>query len=185
MVRLTLVALWKGLMRVGFGALAVAVLFCGSSARAHAATQPVPSRCDASVNQALVQFIGQHQGGDADQDNIMVCGTMLRSSYAQHATHSGSGAHHVLVITAPTSNGAITVEVVTNDDLDGVVTAKQGDPVVAFGQAYVDPKPIKAGGFTAVAGVHEPHCATHAGADDGWVVVAGKKYPPGSCSGAK
>jgi len=150
---------------------------------AKAATQPVPAACTAAVNAGLAQFVAQHQGvsQSVDQDNVMVCGTMSRDSYAQHAGHSGAGAHHVLVLSVPTSNGPLAIEVVTNDQLDGVVTGKEGDQVFAYGQAYVDPGTIRAGGFTVVAGLHEPHCATHAGADDGWVVVAGQRYPKGGC----
>ncbi len=161
---------------------------CGVSVTmAHAGTRPVPSTCNAGVNAGLATFISQSQGSsqDADQDNVMVCGTMLRNSFPQHAGHSGHGAHQILVLTVPTATGALTIEVVTNDDLDGKVTAKLGDAVFAYGQAYVDTRPIRAGGLAIAGGVHEPHCATHAGADDGWVVVAGKRYPKGSCSGAQ
>ena len=64
----------------------------------------------------------------------------------------------------------MNVQVVTNDDLDGVVTARVNDPVFAYGQGYI------AHGFW-VAGVHDVHCSTHPGADNGWVVVAGVKTP--------
>jgi hypothetical protein len=64
----------------------------------------------------------------------------------------------------------VRVQVVTNDDLDGVVTANAGDPVFAYGQAYL------AHGYW-VAGVHDVHCSTHASADNGWIVVAGVKRP--------
>lgn len=149
-----------------------------------AATKPVPDQCTPAVNSGLTDFIAQNQGngGEAHLDNVMVCGTMLRPSFSQHAGRSGHGGHQVLVLTAPTQSGSITVEVVTNDQLDGRVTANKGDAVFAYGQAYVDPGPQQAGGFSIVAGVHEPHCATHRGADDGWVVVANKKYPAWSCS---
>lgn len=159
----------------------------GLSVFARAATQPVPSACTPMVNQTLAQFVASHQGAgqEADQDNVMVCGTMLRNSLTQHAGHSGHGAHEVLILSVPTANGSLQIEVVTNDQLDGVVTGNKGDAVFAYGQAYVDAKPIRAGGFTVAGGVHEPHCATHAGADDGWVVVAGKRYPAGTCSDAQ
>ncbi len=164
--------------------MGVGLLFLPS---AKASTRPVPRQCTTDVNAALAAFVAGNQasGKEADQDNVMVCGTMARNSFGQHAGHSGHGAHQILVVSAPTSSGVFLVEVVTNDQLDGTVTAKKGDAVFAYGQAYVDGKPIRAGGFTVVGGVHEPHCATHAGADDGWVVVAGKRYPPGSCSGAR
>jgi hypothetical protein len=50
------------------------------------------------------------------------------------------------------------------------VTAQVNDPVFAYGQGYVTH------GRWA-AGVHDVHCSTHAGADNGWVVVAGVKTP--------
>jgi hypothetical protein len=148
-----------------------------------AATKPVPSTCNASVNAGMTSFIAAHTGSgkEADQDNIMLCGTMLIDSYGQNAGRSGHGGHQVLIISAPTSSGAITIELDTNDILDGVVTAHKGDAVYAYGQAYLDPGTHKKRGFTLAAGLHEPHCATHRGADDGWVVVAGQKYPAGTC----
>ena len=163
---------WLGLA----GLAAVAML-------AHGGTWPVPSTCDAGVNQGLAQLIAQSQGAGSSvhQDNVMVCGTALRPSLAQHAGHSGTGAHHLLILTVPAQSGPLTVEVVTNDTLDGVVTANQGDAVFAYGQAFVDPGSRQVGGFAIAGGLHEPHCATHAGADDGWVVVAGTRYPQGGC----
>jgi hypothetical protein len=157
-------------------------------ARGQAGTKPVPSSCTPQVNAGLAQFLTAHQGTtqSVDQDNVLICGTMLRNSIAQHAGHSGAGSHHVLLLKVPVSggNGSLQVEVVTNDSLDGVVTGNTGDQVYAYGQAYVDPKPIHLAGLTLAGGVHEPHCATHKGADDGWVVVAGTKYPKGGCQGA-
>ena len=150
-------------------------------------TKPVPSSCTAAVNAGLAAFLAANgsPSRSVDQDNVMVCGTMLRGSIAQHAGHSGSGAHHVLLLQVPTQGGQVQVEVVTNDDLDGVVTGNAGDQVYAYGQAYVDPRPLHLQGLTLAGGVHEPHCATHAGEDDGWVVVAGVRYPKGGCSGAR
>ena len=54
-------------------------------------------------------------------------------------------------------------------DLDGVVTAPKGAQVFAYGQAFFDQ------GSRFVAGIHDVHCATHRGADNGWVVVNGAK----------
>lgn len=67
------------------------------------------------------------------------------------------------------------VEVVINDELDGVVTAPGEASVVAFGQAFFPSR----GRY--IAGIHDVHCSTHRGADNGWVVVNGVKHPP-SCA---
>jgi hypothetical protein len=169
---------WRFVLLAGFFVLPVA----------HAGTKPVPDACTPQVNAGLAQFLSANQGTShsVDQDNVMICGTMLRNSIAQHAGHSGAGSHHVLLLQVPVSGGqSLQVEVVTNDSLDGVVTGNKGDQVYAYGQAYVDPKPIHLAGLTLAGGVHEPHCATHAGADDGWVVVAGTKYPKAGCQGAR
>lgn len=156
----------------------VGLLLIGAVMGAHASTRPVPSVCNAGVNSGLATFVAQHGGGqESEQDNVMVCGTMTRDSFVQHAGHSGTGAHVVLLLSVPSPNGSLQVEVVSNIDLDGKVTARQGDTVFAYGQAYVDAKPIRAGGQVVQAGVHDTHCSTHAGADDGWIVVAGKRYP--------
>lgn len=166
-----------------FSRLWTLVFLAVSLPSARAATKPVPASCTPAVNAGMVQFIQQQQasGSEGDQDNVMVCGTALRNALPQHAGHSGAGAHHLLVLSVPTANGTITIEVVTNDQLDGVVTAHTGDAVFAYGQAFYDLRPLRIAGLTAVAGLHEPHCATHAGADDGWVVVAGKRYPAQGC----
>jgi len=67
------------------------------------------------------------------------------------------------------------IEVVTNDELDGKVTAPANASVFAYGQAFFSHT------RNFAAGVHEVHCATHRGADNGWVVVNGEKHPA-SCS---
>lgn len=154
-----------------------------SQGRANGATSPVPSSCDAAVNQGLATFLAQHQGGEAQMDNVMVCGTALLDSIAQQAGSSGAGAHHVIVLSAPVTGGTLVVQVVSNDTLDGVVSGKHGDPVFAFGQAFEDPRPSKIEGVTVLDGVHDVHCSTHRGAQDGYVIVAGQRYPKASCSG--
>jgi hypothetical protein len=148
---------------------------------ASAATKPVPDQCTASVNSDYAAFVSAHAGQEADQDNLMVCGTALTPSYAQKAGRSGSS-HHVILLALPTASGSLTIELDTNDELDGIVTASKGDAIYAYGQAYIDPGTHTKYGFTTAAGLHEPHCATHTGADDGWVVVAGKKYPTHPCA---
>lgn len=151
-----------------------------------ASTRPVPPACNAEVNAGLLNFLGQQQGGHgADEDNVMVCGTLVRNGFSQHAGHSNTGSHEVLIVAAPTATGSVLVEVVTNDSLDGKVTGSKGDAIFAYGQAYVDAKPIRAQGLTLAGGLHETHCATHVGTDDGWVVIAGRRYPSGSCARAR
>jgi hypothetical protein len=165
------------LMRCGWG-----VVWLLSGAFAFAATEPASSKCTADVNRPLMDFVMSNQGSrEAHQDNVMVCGTMVRDSAAQGAGRGGHGAHQLLVISVPTTSGQKQVVVVTNDNLDGVVNAYKGDAVFAYGQAYVDPGPMRSAGTTVVAGVHETHCATHRGADDGWVFVNNHKYPFRSC----
>jgi hypothetical protein len=148
-----------------------------------AATKPVPSACNASVNAGMAAFIAQHQGSsqEAHQDNVMLCGTMLMDSFGQNAGRSGHGGHQVLLVSAPSSSGTLTIEVDTNDILDSVVSAQKGDQIYVYGQAYLDPGTHRKRGFTLAAGLHEPHCATHRGADDGWIVVNGQRYPKGAC----
>jgi hypothetical protein len=133
---------------------------------------PVPTSCIPQVNQGLADLIAS--GTHRDVDNIMVCGIATEKTRVHRGGPHGS--HHITTIAAPLPNGlTVNVQVVTNDDLDGVVTAQVNDPVFAYGQGYI------AHGFWA-AGIHDVHCSTHPGADNGWVVVAGVKIPP-SCPG--
>src|ERR1700733_1792691 len=128
---------------------------------------PVPARCTAQVNQGLANLIAS--GTRRDVDNIMVCGVAIEPTRVHRGGPHGS--HHITTIAVPLPNGqTVHVQVVTNDDLDGMVTAQGNDPVFAYGQGYL------AHGFWA-AGVHDVHCSTHPGADNGWVVVAGVKTP--------
>ncbi|AXC11154.1 hypothetical protein ACPOL_1812 [Acidisarcina polymorpha] len=152
-------------------------------------TRPVPDACTGAVNRNLVSFIGanmsSYQGnGEAHLDNVMVCGTATRPSFSQHSSaRTHHGGHQVLSLTAPTEDGrSLLVEIVTNDELDGKVTAQTGDAVFAYGQAYIpSPNEHRPGDVHFAAGIHDTHCATHQGADDGWVVVARTRYPPNSC----
>jgi hypothetical protein len=128
---------------------------------------PVPVRCTPQVNQGLANLIDS--GTRSDVDNIMVCGVAIELTRVHRGGPHGS--HHITTIAVQLPNGrAVNVQVVTNDDLDGVVTARVNDPVFAYGQGYISH------GFWA-AGVHDVHCSTHPGADDGWVVVEGVKTP--------
>jgi hypothetical protein len=128
---------------------------------------PVPARCTPQVNQGLANLIDS--GTRRDVDNIMVCGVAMEKT----RVHRGGphGDHHITTIAVRLPNGrSVNVQVVTNDDLDGAVTAPVNDAVFAYGQGY------NAHGFW-VAGIHDVHCSTHPGADNGWVVVAGVKTP--------
>jgi hypothetical protein len=133
---------------------------------------PVPAQCTPEVNAHLVQLI--KSGGKAPVDNVMVCGLTTRNSRFQ-AGHGRAGSHHVFSVLTHTPAGDKLVEVVSNDSLDGVVTARRGDQIFAFGQAFFD----NTGQFAA--GIHDVHCSTHSGADNGWIVVNGTKHPA-SCS---
>ena len=133
---------------------------------------PVPASCTAQVNQRLADLVAQH--GQGTVDNVMVCGTTISPSRTQSGGPHGSHQVLPLLVNLPGS-GTQLVEVVTNDDLDGVVTAPKGAAVFAYGQAFFPSR----GRFAA--GIHDVHCATHRGADNGWVVVNGSKAPA-SCS---
>ena len=151
-----------------------ALLILGLSALPARAARnvPVPARCTPQVNQGMADLIAS--GTRRDVDNIMVCGTAIERTRVHRGGPHGS--HHITTIATPMPNGqTVNVQVVTNDDLDGVVTAQPNDPVFAYGQGYVSH------GFWA-AGIHDVHCSTHPGADNGWVVVAGVKTPV-SCPG--
>jgi hypothetical protein len=136
---------------------------------------PVPSRCDASVNQQLAGLISNDDAGPVD--NVMVCGTTIGPSRPQRA--GPHGGHQLLPLRIPLPEGrSAIVEVVSNDALDGSVTAPKGAHVIAYGQ-YFHTSPRQR---PFVAGIHDVHCATHRGADNGWVVVNGAKYPRQACS---
>ena len=144
---------------------------------AHAAARthvPVPAHCDAAVNAPLAKLVAEHHAGAVD--NVMVCGTTLGPSRPQR--RGPHGGHQLIPVRAPIAAGrSILVEVVTNDDLDGIVTAPRGAHVAAYGQYFMTTTRQR----PFVAGVHEVHCSTHRGADDGWVVVNGKQFPDIRC----
>ena len=129
---------------------------------------PVPASCTPSVNQKLAQLLAS--GQQADVDNVMVCGVTISPSRTQKGGQHGP--HEILPVLAVFPDGSQKlVEVVINDDLDGKITAPVKAAVLAYGQAFFS----NTGKF--VAGVHDVHCSTHRGADNGWVVVNGKKHP--------
>src|SRR4051812_26961172 len=125
---------------------------------------PVPASCTPEVNQRLATLLAQQTRRDVE--NVMVCG--LTTSHSRTRPGGEHGSHQVLpiMVTLPGAESKL-VEVVTNDDLDGVVTARKGAQVFAYGQAFFDQ------GSRFAAGIHDVHCATHRTADNGWVVVNG------------
>lgn len=129
---------------------------------------PVPQSCTPEVNQKLAELLSQQTRQNVD--NVMVCGVTISPSRTQRGGPHGSHQILPLVVNLPGA-GSKMVEVVTNDDLDGVVTAPKGVQVYAYGQAFFDQ------GSRFVAGIHDVHCATHRTADNGWVVVDGVKAP--------
>ena len=132
---------------------------------------PVPSACTGAVNQKLAQLIHDRPRGYVE--NVMACGTAKKTVVNSGGKH---GSHHIITLQVPLpSAGSALVQIAINDSLDGAVSASPGDSVFAYGQGYTT------SGET-VAGIHDVHCSTHPGADNGWVVVNGNKTPA-SCSG--
>jgi hypothetical protein len=128
----------------------------------------VPQSCTPEVNQKLAGLLAQQTAGNVD--NVMVCGVTISPSRTQRGGPHGSHGVLPLLVNLPGA-GSKLVEVVTNDELDGVVTAPKGAQVYAYGQAFFDQ------GSRFAAGIHDVHCATHRTADNGWVVVDGVKSP--------
>lgn len=129
---------------------------------------PIPQSCTPQVNQKLGDLLSSNQSRTID--NVMVCGITVSSSRTQRGGPHGSHQVLPLRVTFPDGNTRL-VEVVTNDDLDGVVTASVNAQVYAYGQAFFPSR----GRF--VAGIHDVHCSTHRGADNGLVAVNGQQHP--------
>ena len=129
---------------------------------------PVPSSCTPQVNQKLFQLL--NSGQQADVYNVMVCGITTGPSKTQRGGMNGD--HQILPLRVAFSDGSTKlIEVVTNDSLDGVVTAPQNAQVYAYGRAFFsNTRPYS-------AGIDDVHCATSRRADNGWVVVNGHKFP--------
>lgn len=128
---------------------------------------PVPVACTPAVNLRLEQtLVDARPKGYVE--NVMVCGVAQKTTVNSGGAH---GSHHLITVAAVLPHaGTKMVQIAINDSLDGPVTAQRGQNVFAFGQGYT------ASGLW-VAGVHDVHCSTHRGADNGWVVVAGVKTP--------
>ena len=143
-----------------------AALFVASSAWAGGKDVAVPSSCTPQVNAKLQRMIADRPRGYVE--NVMVCGTAVKTVVNRGGRH---GSHHIITLSAPMPDGStVPVQVAINDDLDGEVNAARGAKVFAYGQGYISHG-------QAVAGVHDVHCSTHRAADNGWVVVDGKKSP--------
>jgi hypothetical protein len=157
-------------MRSYLAAAAAAALVLTGALHACAARSDVavPAHCTPQLDAELAQIVAARR--PATVDNVMVCGTAIGSSRTQHGRFHGD--HQVIPLRVPTPGGSLLVEVVTNDDLDGVVVARRGAHVIAFGQLYYPAH----GRF--VAGIHDVHCSTHRGAANGFVIVDGIRYPP-------
>jgi hypothetical protein len=164
----------RGRMRTILAAVMSAALIAIGPSASSAADAAVPAHCTAAVNAQLAQLIAEKHAGAVD--NVMVCGTTFGPSRKQRS--GPHGGHQLLPLRVPLpGGGSALVEVVSNDDLDGRVTAPKGAQVSAYGQYFhttARQRPF-------VAGVHDVHCATHRGADNGWVVVNGTKYPKRAC----
>lgn len=149
---------------------AIAVtLFAGAvPAAARARDVPVPANCTPEVNQKLAELL--NSGQQSDVYNVMVCGVTTQPSRTQYGGPHGN--HEVLSLrVAFPDGGTKLIEIVTNDALDGVVTAPANAQVFAYGRAFFS------NAHQYAAGVDDVHCATSSRADNGWVVVNRKKYP--------
>ena len=144
------------------------LLMIGGSTALAQRNVPAPSSCTPQVNQKLGELLSSPPSHSVD--NVMVCGITANSSRTQSGGPHGSHQILPLRVTSPDGNTRL-VEVVTNDDLDGVVTAPANAQVYAYGQAFFPSR----GHFAA--GIHDVHCSTHRGADNGWVVVNGQQHP--------
>ena len=83
----------------------------------------VPQSCTPEVNQKLADLLAQQTTENVD--NVMVCGVTISPSRTQRGGWHGSHQVLPLLVNLPGA-GSKLVEVVTNDDLDGVVTAPKG-----------------------------------------------------------
>lgn len=132
-----------------------------------------PQTCNPEVNRHLADLLAQRDRQAVD--GIMVCGVTIGPSRPQRAGRHGG--HQLIPVRAPLPrDGSALIEVVTNDDLDGRVTAPPGATVIALGQYFhttARQRPF-------VAGIHEVHCATHRGAADGYVIVNGRRFGCGA-----
>jgi hypothetical protein len=132
-----------------------------------------PQTCTPEVNRQIAALIAQRDRRPVD--GIMVCGVTIGPSRPQRS--GAHGGHQLIPVRAPLpGDGSALIEVVTNDDLDGRVTAPRGATVFALGQYFhttARQRPF-------VAGIHDVHCATHRGAANGYVIVNGRRFGCGA-----
>ncbi len=148
------------------------IVLIASACTARPQAQP-PQTCTANVNARLGELIAR--GESRALDGVAVCGVTFGPSRPLRA--GAYGGHQLVPVRAALPDGSSAlVEVVTNDDLDGRVTAPRGATVFALGQYYR----TSARQRPFVAGIHEVHCATHRGAADGYVVVNGRRFGCGA-----
>jgi hypothetical protein len=148
--------------------LLIVLLLAGIATARTSKDVPVPSACTPAVNQHIAELLASAHDGPVD--NVMVCGVSASSSRTQHGGRHGD--HQIIPLRVSLPDGGMKlVEVVSNDELDGKVTAPANVTVFAYGQAFFSHTK------QFVAGIHDVHCATHRGADNGWVVVDGVKHP--------
>ncbi len=150
------------------GGLFLLALVIASGAR----DVPVPDQCTPQVNARLAELI--QAGTRQNVDNVMVCG--VTTAPAREQKTGKHGAHEILSVRAQLPGiGARMIQIAINESLDGKIPAPANASVFAYGQAYFD----NTGDF--VAGIHDVHCSTHNGADNGWIVVNGTKLPATPC----
>ncbi|MDB5039435.1 MAG: hypothetical protein JWN27_161 [Candidatus Eremiobacteraeota bacterium] len=155
-------------------ALAAWLIALGVAGWPAAAQAPqAPQTCSPEVNRQLADLLAQRDRGPVD--GITVCGITIGPSRPQRAGRHGG--HQLIPVRAPLpGDGSALIEVVTNDDLDGRVTAPRGATVIALGQYFhttARQRPF-------VAGIHDVHCATHRGAANGYVIVNGRRFGCGA-----
>ncbi|SDE96963.1 hypothetical protein [Terriglobus roseus] len=149
-----------------FSALAVVTALCPVLMHAQGRNVPVPSTCSPQVNAKLQTMLQEHPKGYVE--NVMACGISAGTRVNSGGKH---GSHHIITVNVKLPDGqAAKIQIAINDSLDGVVSAKPGDSVFAYGEGYTT-------GGLWVAGIHDVHCSTHPTADNGWVVVNGNKTP--------
>jgi hypothetical protein len=147
-------------------AIAACLLCCAPPSQG-AIDVAVPGNCTPQVNQKLNEILAS--GSHRNVDNVMVCGMTVSSSRRQRGGRNGSHEVLPLLVSFPDGQSRL-IEVVVNDDLDGIVTSPPHAMIFALGQAFVPTR----GRFAA--GIHDVHCSTHRGAENGWVVVNGIKH---------
>ena len=153
--------------------LAVSLLLALCAPACAAPPQQPPQTCTAEVNAPLGALIAR--GETSEVDGVAVCGVTFGPSRPQRA--GAHGGHQLIPLRVPLPDGSSAlVEVVSNDDLDGPLTAPRGATIFALGQYYrttLRQRPF-------VAGIHDVHCATHRGAANGYVIVNGRRFGCGA-----